>query len=100
ERAQLVADMAFSLEPREPVAALSAWSQRKREETRMAIGFNIHPMLFRRATAEEIDKLVRASVRAISAAVELRFGAVALIPHDYRPYPKGDVEVLERIYRA
>lgn len=100
ERAQLVADMAFSLEPREPVTALSAWSQRKREEARMAIGFNIHPMLFRRATTEEIDKLVRASVRAISAAVELRFGAVALIPHDYRPYPKGDVEVLERIYRA
>jgi len=66
----------------------------------MAIGFNIHPMLFRQATAEEVDKLVRASVRAISAATELRFAAVALVPHDYRPYPKGDVEVLERIYRA
>lgn len=103
DRAQLVADMAFSLEPRdqaEPVNSLSQWCQQKKNEGCMLVGLNIHPMLFKHVRAEDMESLVRSSVQAISTAVKLRPVAMVLIPHDYRPFPKGDIETLSRIYHA
>ena len=102
-RAKLVADIAFNLQPHlqtTPVAAISAWSSQQRGSGRMVIGFNIHPMLFKHPTTQDLDTLVDSSVQSISAAVKLRASSMVLIPHDYRPFPKGDLEILSRIYHA
>jgi polysaccharide pyruvyl transferase WcaK-like protein len=102
-RAKLVADIAFNLQPHMqtlPVAAIAAWCEQQRAAARMVVGFNIHPMLFKHPTVQELDALVHASVQSISAAVKLRASSMVLIPHDYRPFPKGDLEILSRIYHA
>jgi colanic acid/amylovoran biosynthesis protein len=102
-RAQLVADIAFNLRPHMhtmPTATPSAWCEQQRTAGRMTIGFNIHPMLFKHATADELDALRNSSIQAISSAVKLRATSIALIPHDYRPFPKGDVEILTHIYHS
>jgi colanic acid/amylovoran biosynthesis protein len=103
DRASLVADIAFNLQPyphATPVAAISTWCGQQRDLGRMTVGFNIHPMLFKHATTADLDALVASSVQAISSAVQHRSASVLLIPHDYRPFPKGDIEILSRIFHA
>lgn len=103
DRAQLVSDLAFSLEPREhadTANTLAEWCRQKRSEGCMLVGLNLHPMLLRDCGPDGIEALISASVQAISAAINLRPIAVILIPHDYRPFPKGDIEMLGHLYHA
>jgi colanic acid/amylovoran biosynthesis protein len=100
--AQLVADAAFMLEPDDSppeVASLAAWAQRQREAGRSVLGFNMHPMLIRHATPEQVDTLVRSGIDALRRVAASRPVAIVLISHDYRGH-EGDDVCLKPIFDA
>jgi polysaccharide pyruvyl transferase WcaK-like protein len=82
--ARLVADSAFTLQPGEVDPGVAAWIAARRAEGRRIIGVNLHPMLIRAASAEQIDGLVRVAADAIMAANRTAPIAWLLVPHDYR----------------
>lgn len=100
--ARLVADAAFMLEPERSGAAvgrLSEWAARRRDAGDVVLGFNMHPMLIKHASREQVDRLVAAAVSALRVVTAQRACSFVLIPHDYRE-GIGDGACLARIHRA
>ncbi len=100
--AKLVADMAFMLEA-DPTSAklvpLAAWADARRQAGDTLIGFNIHPMLIRHATPEQVQTLIDSSVTALRKVAAHRKVSVMLISHDYRDKESDDV-CLAPIHKA
>lgn len=99
-RADLVADAAFLLKPRPNsavVARIADWCREQRAQGRLICGFNIHPMLFKNASAAQIQQLVATSAAAIAQVLAKRPVSFVFISHDYRGPGIGDCEMLSRI---
>jgi polysaccharide pyruvyl transferase WcaK-like protein len=81
-----VADSAFLLraETSPRVDAIAQWAAERRRLGRRIIAFNIHPMLFPRASGRQIEALVMKSIDAISEASKRRNVSWLLMPHDFR----------------
>lgn len=95
-RAQLVADAAFLLEPDDSpreVGELAAWADGQRQAGRTVLGFNMHPMLIRHATPQQIDGLVHSGIAALRQVAQNRPVAITLISHDYRGHEGDDVSL-------
>lgn len=101
-KARLVTDSAFMLAPDDagPAAvAVDAWATSRRRAGDAVIGFNIHPMLIRNATPEQVQGLVRSAVQALREVCSQRAVSVALISHDYRGQESDDA-CLAPIFQA
>ncbi len=100
ERAELVADSAFLLKPRansSVVRYIESWCKEQREQKKLICGFNIHPMLIKNASEEQIEQLVMHSAKALMAAAAQRPVSFVFISHDYRGPGMGDCEILADI---
>jgi polysaccharide pyruvyl transferase WcaK-like protein len=95
-RAELVADVAFLLEPRggsQAAERIQEWAQRRRSEGDVVLGFNIHPMLIRDMDGARVRALVDGARRGLTEIMEHGGVSVLLIPHDDRG-TKGDLVCL------
>ncbi|TBW32961.1 hypothetical protein EYW49_21145 [Siculibacillus lacustris] len=93
---ELVADSAFVLTPGAVADDLGAWIDAMHADGRKVIGINVHPMLFRDATDEQIATIVQRGADALLACAETARVAWLLLPHDYRGR-LGDAVCLEPI---
>lgn len=98
--AQLVADVAFLLPPDSQaagVAAVTQWIQQRRASGDLVLGFNLHPMLIKGATAAQVEMLVVATAQAMIRISSLRPVSWLLLAHDYRG-ALGDDTCLEPLF--
>ena len=86
-KAQLTADAAFLLSPdpntsgvREP----AQWALKRRAAGDLVVGFNLHPSLFKRATAQQLEALIDSAAAALIETSARRAVSWMLLPHDYR----------------
>lgn len=85
--AQLTADCAFLLEAEQDLSFASdilSWISGEREEGRIILGFNIHPMLLPNATEQQVQEIIASALDAIRHVAALRRVSFLLISHDYR----------------
>ena len=86
--AQLVADVAFLLEPPDTESDLvqqaHAWADAQRTAHRKVLGFNIHPMLLRHASPADIQSWIAAATAGLHTILASQDISVLLIPHDIR----------------
>lgn len=97
--ADLVADVAFLLQPDGASAAVRAaggWIEEQRAQGRLVLGFNIHPMLVKWTDLHAVHALEESGARAIAKVVDECGVSILLLPHDSRPM-FGDEEMLRRI---
>jgi polysaccharide pyruvyl transferase WcaK-like protein len=81
---QIVADSAFLLKPSSAPADASAWIRSRKENGDTVVGINIHPMLFRHTTADQLNMIIgRFSAALCKATIEMKV-SFFLLPHDYR----------------
>lgn len=97
--ARLVADSAFMLVPSEPAQAAADWVAARRAAGDRVIGVNLHPMLIRNATPEQVNEIIRTGAEALLAVAAKRPVSWFLLPHDYRG-ELGDARCLEPIRDA
>lgn len=125
--ARLVADCAFALTPGTADPDAVAWIDAQRAQGRRVLGLNVHPMLIRGATPAQVDRIIRTTIQAVTAAsaaaetgagtgADTKPGAGAatdaktrtgtgsptswlMIPHDYRG-ERGDARCLRPIHAA
>jgi polysaccharide pyruvyl transferase WcaK-like protein len=85
-RGLIVADSAFLLkaETIPSVVATAGWAEERRRTGSRIVAFNIHPMLFPRASRQQIEALVAKSADALAEVSQLRNVAWLLLPHDFR----------------
>lgn len=95
--ARLVADSAFFMKPIAPDAASLEWIAARRAEGLRVVGINLHPMLVKNATEEQVQELIARGAQALRAAAVERRVAFFLLPHDYRG-AVGDARCLRPIY--
>jgi len=91
---RLVADSAFMLEADfsgDTVQAVEHWSTSRRAAGDVIVGFNMHPMLFRHASAAQINALVKSAVSSLRAVAQRRPVSILLLSHDYRGHDGDDV---------
>ncbi|MCP8881911.1 polysaccharide pyruvyl transferase family protein [Devosia sp. XJ19-1] len=98
-KANLVADAAFMLRPGLVDVQVKAWIDKQRAQGRVIIGFNVHPMLIKDASVEQMDQIIRRCVEAIQGASRGRDVAFLLLPHDYRN-ALGDAACLRPIHES
>lgn len=99
-KGRLVADAAFMLPPvvdTPPVIELQNWAATKRAEGRQVLGFNVHPMLIKHVTPEQLDALKSHVEEAIRSFLKKNNTAIAFISHDYRG-SGGDDTCLKPIF--
>lgn len=93
-QAQLVADAAFMLAPINDSSVVRAaidWADSQRNEGKKVIGFNVHPMLIKSPTSEQLSSLVTTVTTALSRFMSGTDASIALISHDYRGSSGDDV---------
>lgn len=91
-----VADSAFVLVPEPPEPGIAGWIAARRAEGRRVIGVNVHPMLIREATADDVAAIIRRTVEALEAVAQRHAVAFLALPHDYRG-DRGDERCLAPI---
>lgn len=99
-KAQLVADAAFLMQPNREapgVAAVAQWIEERKKRGDLVLGFNLHPMLIKNATAEQIHQMVAAAAHALENVSAQRAVSWLLLPHDYRG-ALGDDECLRPLH--
>ncbi|MDX1921769.1 MAG: polysaccharide pyruvyl transferase family protein [Alphaproteobacteria bacterium] len=82
-----VADAAFCLKPDVQSAeykSVSHWARQQREAGNLVLGFNLHPMLIKHASAQQIKALVDGIVNVISGVSQHKKISWLLVPHDFR----------------
>jgi polysaccharide pyruvyl transferase WcaK-like protein len=99
-KAQLVADAAFLMHPNRDapgVAAIAKWAEERKKSGDLVLGFNLHPMLIKKATPAQINQLVEAAAQALKKVSAQRAVSWLLLPHDYRG-ALGDDECLRPLH--
>ena len=81
-KSRIVADCAFLLKPLPIESDLEAWINQQRALGRKVIGLNIHAMLFRDASASQIQAIIDRTAAALERADPAT--AFLFLPHDYR----------------
>lgn len=94
---RLVADSAFTLKPGTADAAASEWIKVRKEADRIVVGINVHPMLIKNASPEQVECIVASMIQAIIHTSRNEPCSWLLLPHDYRP-SIGDEACLQAIY--
>ncbi len=97
--ARLVADMAFCLKPDFDNAELKdvqAWIAERRSAGDSVLIFNVHLLLIKSASAEQIEQIIKASVETLIVASRKKKISWLLLPHDYRSN-EGDNNCLKPI---
>lgn len=92
--ANLVADSAFMLEPAEvndDLMPVKSWAEGRRQAGELIFGFNMHPMLIKDATAEQIEQLIGSATVALSSFLRMTSSSILLISHDYRGRDGDDI---------
>jgi colanic acid/amylovoran biosynthesis protein len=84
--ANLVADVAFLLEPRESprTERIGDWIAAQRQAGRAVLGLNCHPLLLELEERHEIDRFLDAFVGAIADFTARREVALLMVDHDNR----------------
>lgn len=95
----LVADAAFCLVPSSIPASVKNWIEEQKSNEKLIIGFNVHPMLFKNASKEQIQKIISSAITAIEGLSKSFHVSFILLPHDYRGH-HGDSVCLEPIFHA
>lgn len=83
-RGQLVADAAFCLKPGASDNVAEDWVNAQRNAGRKVIGFNLHPLLFKNATATHIAQIISRGSEALLNVTAERDASWLILPHDYR----------------
>lgn len=94
---RLVADSAFTLTPGTADPSAVSWIQEQRKQGRIVIGVNVHPMLIRYATHEQVEKIIAGTVQALRSVGEHHPVSWLMLPHDYRS-KIGDLVCLSPVY--
>ncbi len=92
--ANLVADSAFMLEPADidgRLEPVKSWADGRREAGERIFGFNMHPMLIKDATTEQIEQLISSAIDALSNFLRRTPASILLISHDYRGRDGDDI---------
>lgn len=98
-RGRLVADAAFMLRADRDclgVEEVSTWADSQRRAGLRVLGVNLHPMLFKDASDDQINALVRGTAGALKALSSHKI-SLLLISHDYRGR-SGDDTCLEPLH--
>lgn len=84
--ANLVADVAFLLEPRvSPLTeGIASWIADQRQAGRIVLGLNCHPLLLELEDRRDLDRFLGAFVEAIADFADRRDLAFLMIDHDSR----------------
>lgn len=100
-QAQQVADVAFLLKPDVTpcVESIRDWVETRKKVGDIVLAFNMHPLLIKNATDEDLQKLIMAGVRAIEKVSQDYQVSWLLLPHDSRG-SHGDNTILKPIYDA
>lgn len=93
----LVADVAFCLTPTVVPSDIKFWIDAQKNNGNQIIGFNLHPMLLKNASKENINIIVQSAVHSIKKISKSSKVSFLLLPHDYRGN-NGDSICLEPIY--
>lgn len=88
---KLVADTAFLLKPAAVDQNALSWITEQKRLERMVIGFNVHPMLVKDASTDDVLSIVNKSIDAIKTASKKHNVSWVLIPHDYREVVGDDI---------
>jgi polysaccharide pyruvyl transferase WcaK-like protein len=94
---ELVADVAFCLIPTTVPPDVKKWIEEQKNNGNQIVGFNVHPMLLKSASEENIQNIVESAVYSIKNLSENLKVSFLLLPHDYRG-KNGDAICLEPIY--
>ncbi len=97
KRALLTADAAFLLEPdthSEQYELIQEW---KRQSGQSLLAVNLHPMLFKNATATQIAESVEALANVLDDILQKTDWNLLLLPHDDRPQVTDNI-CLEPLY--
>lgn len=84
--ANLVADVAFLLEPRasELTERIDGWIAAQRQAGRVILGLNCHPLLLELAERHELDRFLGTFVEAVADFAAQREVALLMVDHDNR----------------
>ncbi|MBU2328954.1 MAG: polysaccharide pyruvyl transferase family protein [Alphaproteobacteria bacterium] len=94
----LVADSAFNLKPGKVNPATQDWVDDQRAHGRTIVGMNVHPMLIKGATPEQVEQIITTTTTALQAASATHPEVSWLmLPHDYRG-ADGDARCLKPVY--
>jgi len=99
-QAELVADAAFLLKPNtesDVVKKIAIWCETQRSQGKIVSGFNIHPMLLKNPSSQQLAEIIDCSVKALAGAMGKRPVSFVMISHDYRGPGMGDCEILAEI---
>lgn len=94
---KLVADSAFMLQPQsnnKELVRLKEWVEERRSTGRIVLGMNVHPMLIKQATSEQVLSIVAKTAEAMQEICTSFPVSWVLIPHDYRDGHGDDVCLL------
>lgn len=94
---ELVADVAFCLIPTTVPPDVKEWVDVQKSNGHQIIGFNLHPMLLKDASEENIQIIVQSAVHSIKSLSKSLKVSFLLLPHDYRG-KNGDSICLDPIY--
>ncbi|MCA1338153.1 polysaccharide pyruvyl transferase family protein [Pseudooceanicola marinus] len=97
-KARLVADSAFTLTPGRLEPEAVTWTEARRAEGRRVLGINVHPMLIRGATPEQVAQIIDTTVAALIRVAGQQQVAYLMLPHDYRG-DDGDARCLLPIHQ-
>lgn len=96
-KAQLVADSAFNLQPGAVSATVESWIKDAHTRGHIVLGLNIHPMLFKDASQENIEMMIARTAYAIRKISLQNDVSWLIIPHDYRA-SDGDGVILRPLH--
>lgn len=100
---RLVADNAFMLKKTTEstyVQSVISWVDKQKNDGKLVLAFNMHPMLIKDRNPIVIQALVDSSVKALKTVMETRNVSVILLPHDFRDSNTGDLWFLRKVYSA
>lgn len=96
-----VADAAFMLKPATTpfVDGILDWVSSRKKLGHTVLAFNMHPMLIKNASQEDVQRLINAGVEAIKNVSASHQVSWLLLPHDSRE-GLGDNVILQPVYDA
>ncbi|MDP3632757.1 polysaccharide pyruvyl transferase family protein [Phenylobacterium sp.] len=100
---RLVSDSAFLLSPAptgRDQAFVDEWCAAQRNDGKLVMGFNIHPMVFLDLDPAKVAALITSTVEALGELSKRYEVALLLVPHDFRDSNRGDLAALDPLFDA
>ncbi|WP_422136919.1 MULTISPECIES: polysaccharide pyruvyl transferase family protein [unclassified Endozoicomonas] len=98
--AKLVADNAFMLAPTlsKEVSDIKKWVEIQKNNKRMVVIFNIHPILVPDRSKEKLTSMINSCAQTVDFIISEYNASVLFVAHDFRDKNTGDVFMLNEIY--